>query len=246
MDAILGANAISYARGMGKPPKAGRLGAGRRGARPAPNRIKELARAAELSFDQVAAAAGVHRVTISRLATGAQELTHDWMKSLAPILNTTPAGIIEEPPAATRRVPVTGELAAGAWRENVELPAGHFPDVLITDDPALRRLQLYAARVRGDSMNLRYADGSIVVMSRLVARAEIQPGHRYHVRRTRPDGLVEHTIKALAIDERRRYWLKPESTDPEHQEWIPLDARGAAGGAVEILGRVRIAVQREG
>jgi transcriptional regulator with XRE-family HTH domain len=210
-----------------------------------PNRIAELARAKGFTYATLGDAVRAHEVTIANLATGEQQLTHDWMKRLAEALSVQPEEIISRPAAeGMRRVRVRAWLEAGGWGESHEWPDADQFDVVIQDDPSLRNASLYAAEIRGQSMNLRYPQGSVVVFSRVVGRPnEIAAGKRYHVRRTRPDGLTEETLKTLVRNEDGRYWLKPESSAPEHQAWIALD--GDKEATVELLGRVRFVVHRE-
>jgi phage repressor protein C with HTH and peptisase S24 domain len=209
-----------------------------------PNRIHELSKLREMTYADVADRVGgkAHGVTIAKLATGKMQLTHDWMKRLAKALDVEVPEIISKPiGAGLRRVRVRGRLKAGVFSEGYEWPDDDQYDVMIRDVPALRRAELYAAEIEGDSMNLRYPHGSVVVMS--AGGSDLTPGRRYHVKITRPDGTSEETIKTLERGEDGRYWLKPESSNPEFQAWIPLD--GFQGATVELVGRVRFAVQRE-
>lgn len=211
-------------------------------ARSYPNRIHELTKLRGLTYADVADALGAHTITIAKLATDKIELTHDWMKRLAKVFDVSPAEIIERPAAAgLRRVRVRGTLQAGAFSESFEWPHDDQYDVMVRDDPALRRAELYAGEIEGASMNLRYPPGSVVIMS--AGGSDLVPGRRYHVRITRADGTAEDTIKTLERSADGRYWLKPESSDPEYQAWIPLD--GQPDTTVELIGRVRFAYQRE-
>jgi hypothetical protein len=210
-----------------------------------PNRIAELTKARGLTYAALGDLVDAHEVTIANLATGSQGLTHEWMIRLAGPLGVQPEEIISKPIAdGMRRVRVRAFLEAGDWGETHEWSDDDQYDVIIVDDPALRGASLYAAEIRGQSMNLRYPERSIAVFSRIVGRPnEIISGRRYHIRRTRPDGMIEETIKTLIRDDAGRYWLKPESSSPEHQAWIPLD--GDKDATVEIVGRARFVVHRE-
>lgn len=247
-----------YAQFMRKPkqPPATRRGGDtlrRRQRAPArkprvyPNRIKGVIDEKGMTYALVADALDppAHEITIAKLATGKQRLTQDWMNRLALVLGVAPQDFIAKPSEPhLRHVHVRGALKAGDWSENHEWAADDQFDVMIPDHIDLRALQLYGAVISGESMNLRYQAGSVVVLSRIAQRpGEIVIGKRYHVRRTRADGLVEETIKTLVKDELGRFWLKPESTHPEHQEWISLD--GKAGETVDLIGRVRFVVGRE-
>lgn len=211
-----------------------------------PNRIHELTRAHGLTYARVADATNSHEVTIANLANGKATLTFPWMQRLAKVFDVTPAEIVQKPlTEGLRRVRVTGAVEAGAWHESSLWPEDRQYDVLVPDDLTLRDRDLYAAEVRGESMNARYQNGSVVVFSKITGSAygEIVDGRRYHIRLTRPDGTVEDTVKTLVRDAKGAYWLKPESDDPRFQEWLPLD--GPPGCTVELLGRARFAVQRE-
>lgn len=212
-----------------------------------PNRIHDLTKTAGLTYARVAEALGngTHEVTISNLANGKQELTQSWMERLAKVFAVEPADILRASmPSGLLRVRVTGLLRAGHWHESFELPESDQFDVMIQADRPLREADLYAGVIDGQSMNRIYPDKTVVVLSGKLQRpGEIAVGKRYHVRQTRPDGSTEDTIKTLARSEDGRYWLKPESTEPEHQQWIPLD--GGADATVELMGRVRFVVYRE-
>ncbi|ARS27632.1 hypothetical protein KC8_10040 [Sphingomonas sp. KC8] len=60
----------------------------------APNRIRELRLAANLSQQKVGDAIGVSKVTISELELGKMSLTVDYMRRIAPVLGVTPAELL--------------------------------------------------------------------------------------------------------------------------------------------------------
>lgn len=208
-----------------------------------PNRIRELAREVKKSYEQVAAGVGVHRQTIANLARGKTTMTRDWMVKLGTYFGVPPEEIVDKPPvdkARLRHVKVKGQIQAGIWVEAFEWPEDAQFNVIILDEPAIKHLDLYAGRIEGNSMNKVYPHGSIVIMSPV---GDIVPGRRYHVRRTRADGLTEETIKTLVVGEGGKLWLKPESDDPQFQEWIPLE--GKPGDVIKLVGRVRRAIINE-
>jgi hypothetical protein len=211
-----------------------------------PNRIHILVKEANTDYAEVGEKVGSHETTIARLASGKAKLTVAWMERLAPVLGVPPADI-KWPPATRgmRPVRVRGAIEAGSWAENHEWEPSRQYDVMIPDEPAMRRINLYAGQVQGESMNLRYPPGTVVIFSnvRQGGPDQIKAGRRYHVRRTRADGLTEDTVKLLFKDDLGRLWLKPESSHPEHQAFLPLE--GTDGETIEIIGRVRFAVQKE-
>lgn len=249
MSAMGSVSVSGYSGGMPKarssrPPR--KKAARSRAPRPRPNRIRELNKARGLTNEIVGEKVGAHPVTISRLATGKIDLTQEWMERLAPVYDVTPGEIAWKPAqAGLRRVRVKGSLQAGEWAETNEWEEDRQRDVMIPDDPELRPVSLYAGEVAGDSMNRIYPAGTVVVLSPVGGTGpdQVREGARYHVRHTRRDGQVEDTIKTLVRGEGGHWWLKPESTHPEHQSWIPLD--GVEGETIELIGRVRYAVKRE-
>jgi hypothetical protein len=167
------------------------------------------------------------------------------MQRLAAVFSVTPAEIIARPAAeGMRRVRVMSAIRAGEWSDRQsEWPDEKRYDVMIPDDPALRGLQLYAAEIVGPAMNLRYSDGTILVFSRVNGGAELKEGRHFHVRLTRAsDGKIAECVRTL-VQQDGQWWLKPESSHPDFQEWIPLT--GAQALTLELVGRVRYAVQRE-
>ena len=209
------------------------------------NRIRELTKTSKLTYAIVGEKLGAHETTIADLARGETNLTQDWMEKLATVFNVPPQQIIWPPEEPNlRKVSVKSYLQAGHWREAEEWDLEDHYSVMVPDDKNLRSVVLYAAEIRGPSMNKRYPDKSVVVMATMSSTYEgVKEGKRYHVRQTRADGKAEETVKTLARDDMGKLWLKPESTHPEFQQWIPLE--GSDGSTIEILGRVRYAVLPE-
>jgi len=144
----------------------------------------------------------------------------------------------------TRMVRVAGLVQAGAWAESVQFDDDEVYEVAIPNDRAFKHFRLEGREVRGPSMNKRYPERTVVVITDLVETGEdIQVGKRYVVERERADGLREATVKLLWRDANGRRWLVPESDDPTYQEAIPFD--GSEGDTIRIVGRVRYAVSRE-
>lgn len=233
-----------------------------RAPRPRPNRIFELMKARKWTYPEVAERVRAlaqargdeertkcHTVTINRLATGAANLTHEWMNILGEVFAVPPAELISPPIGENlRRITVICALEAGNWRKHWQLPEQEQSDIMIPNDAALNELALYAGEIRGDDVNRRYPRGAIVVIStfqpgEINRPGELKDGRRYHVRIARSDGLIEDSIKCLGIGPEGQFWLKPESDHPQFQEWIPLIGR--PGLHVEIVGRVRGVFLRE-
>jgi transcriptional regulator with XRE-family HTH domain len=253
MYAIKAVSSSRYARKMQPPRTGGSEGKPRKRrqhiARPRvpkiyPNRIAELTKARGLTYAAVGDAVNAHEITIAKLANGNQELTLGWMQRLAKVFSVTPSEIITKAPGeGMRSVRVTGFLPA-TDPEDATWPEGRRYDVMIPDDPALRGDQLYACEIRGESMDRKYPAGTVVILSRMDAdkTSHLKEGRHYHVRRQRNGGAAEDSLKTL-IKVDGSFWLKPESSSPQHQEWIALFPTN--GELVELIGRVRYSVQRE-
>jgi plasmid maintenance system antidote protein VapI len=112
-------------------------------------------------------------------------------------------------------------VRAGHFSENHELSESQWTKLVM---PNLPYRELHGIRVVGRSMDKIYPDGSIVFMVPvwMLEDRPIQIGDHLVVER-RQHGEAERTIKTLRQDSDGRFWLWPESTDPEHQEPIRID-----------------------
>jgi SOS-response transcriptional repressor LexA len=186
---------------------------------------------------RLAKAANVAPSTISRALNPEYEFTPS-TKTLAKIaaaVNRVAPEIASEgldrARAIGRRIPVMGEVRAGAWFEIDQEPQP--VDWVYFDDPEFERAKVWALRVVGSSMNRHYPDGTTVIVAD-AQETGIQEGDHVVVRRIRGSS-AETTLKEVVIDpEGVALW--PRSTDPAHQEPIRIPARreGAQDG-VEII-----------
>jgi len=131
-----------------------------------------------------------------------------------------------------------GEVAAGVWREAFEWPQHEWLPVLISvPDERYPDVQRRALRVRGDSMDQIYPDGSFVVFVRLsdIGRKP-QTGDRVVVLRHR-HGTTEATVKEYSRDSAKRRWLLPRSTNPAHSAF-QIDAPRDNDEIVDVMGLV--------
>jgi hypothetical protein len=228
--------------------------------RPRPNRIYELTQKQNMTYADVAERVRqiakqrkdkqrqkVHEITINRLATGTIALTQKWMELLAEVYCVSATELIAAPLGQNIiRVPVTFALEANVWSHDHQWQKMGCYEIMIPEDSALDGVSLYAGELRGPAANAKYPEKSVVILSKLTYHpGEIGVGRRYHVRVTRGDGMTEETIKLLIKDEQGKYWLRPESNHPEHQAWVPLDARDGDGAKIELIGRVRGVYIRE-
>lgn len=129
-----------------------------------------------------------------------------------------------------------GEVAAGVWRESFEWPADERVPVLMLPDERYVGIDRFALKVRGDSMNKLYPDGSFVVYVRFqdIGRGP-RSGERVVALRHR-HGLTEATVKEYHKDNQAQRWLIPWSTNPAHQSLLMDQADD--GEMLDVIGLV--------
>lgn len=205
--------------------------------------LKALRVSRGLSQADVAAYLNISPENYNRLENGRVEFTLSRMKQLAELFNCAVTDLISAS-AGTRQVEVICNIQAGYWSDATEWDDERRYDVVIPDDPEFRGKELIGGEIKGSSMNKRYPDGSVVIITNFYKNPEeLMPGKRYVVERERADGMRETTVKTLAKDDYDKFWLMPESTDPHHQ--TPLEINGDDGETIRILGKVVYAVRRE-
>lgn len=200
-----------------------------------PNRLREVREAADLTQEGLAERLGKDHSTIWRWESG-RGFDLQQAATVAPILGCAPIDFFVTPPKG-RMVTVSGKLQAGVWRQSSDIPEDSQTSVVVPDLPALARSQLYAAEVVGESMNLVYPPGTIVVLERIFPDSQsLIPNKRYHVEIQRADGAVESTLKKLERDQSGRWWMAPESSLPEFKSSMQIVNR--SGENLAIAGRV--------
>ena len=131
-----------------------------------------------------------------------------------------------------------GEVAAGIWRDTFEWQRDEWQPVLISiDDTRYPDISRRALRVRGDSMDMLYPEGSYVIYVRFseIGRGP-QPGERVVVLRHR-HGQTESTVKEYTKDAAKRRWLLPRSSNPAYTAFR-IDAPSEPDEHIEVLGLI--------
>jgi len=115
------------------------------------------------------------------------------------------------------RVPVVGVVQAGLWQAHF-MPDEYVPEdyVMAPVDPRYPEIQRVAFKVMGDSMDLLYPQGTIVLAVRFydLARPPKTGEKVIVVRQT--DGVEEATVKEIELLADGRVALWPRSSNPEH------------------------------
>lgn len=134
----------------------------------------------------------------------------------------------------SHNVKVVGFVEAGAWREMRSVET--VEEVLPYYDQEFKGIELFGLRVRGNSCNLVYPEGTTVIVAR---RKDVMLRNGDFVVIKRTDGnLAETTVKQLEVKQGK--WLFwPRSSEPEHQEPFARPPRNEfAQDGWEILGIV--------
>lgn len=179
------------------------------------------------SQSALARAMGVDPAIINRMVRGLRQIKAVELPLIDAYLRATGEAPFAPEPVDT--VPVVGAVEAGAWREPGLWDGGE--DVPIMASAA--NGDLFALRVVGSSMNLRYPEGTYVI-ARKWEGGDWPVGKNVIVQRTDGGGKVETTLKELVMGE-DGLELWPRSSDPRFQEPVMYKADDAT---VEIIGRV--------
>ena len=144
----------------------------------------------------------------------------------------TEASLEVEP--VSQWVPVVGEVRAGSWTVIPAEPEieDHIPVRL----PDYQRASLFAVRVSGRSMDLKYPDGSVVI-ALPPSEAGVRVGDDVIVRR-HMNGMAETTLKEVTQVGDGLYELRPRSSDPTIEAFPLPRANEAQQDGVEIIGVV--------
>jgi hypothetical protein len=199
---------------------------------PLARRIAERLKVVGLSERQASMKAFGNIGAIRNVRTGASKHPGiDFCETLAPLLGVTPqwlafgAGEEAAEPAPAPTIPIVGEVAAGTWRSvDTAVDEPDFGDTRLPADPEWPVEAQVAFRVRGTSINRVAPDGfflGCVDIHRVQYRP--QRGDLLVIERQSGDGSqIERTVKRLRVDARGERSLIPDSTDPDHQDAIPL------------------------
>ena len=188
------------------------------------NRLRATRAIRHLTQRQLADRAGTTLQQISRLERGDRRLTLDWVRRLARALECSEMELIGAGITAIAPIMVQGATEADAWHAMVEWPRDRWYPVPVPEDRRFAGVERFGLLVRGNAMNRRYPEGSILTCVQLdILDAPPGPGQRVICHRRRPaDQLIEVTARELRRDDDRD-WLWFDSTAPEHQQPIPAD-----------------------
>jgi len=173
----------------------------------------------------------------------------DSLARLAKALQTTPEWLIKGESAPqngaahqlhfvnVRPILVRGSVQAGRWREATDEVFGADIDeietVQIAPPPGYGKVELYGLRIVGNSMDLVYPEGTIVIVCP-ITETEVRDGDKVIVVR-RKSGFAETTVKQANFTD-NGWVLQARSSDPAFVEPIILTDEG--DDTPEIIGVV--------
>jgi SOS-response transcriptional repressor LexA len=118
------------------------------------------------------------------------------------------------------QVKVIGAVQAGKTREAMEWPEDEWYPSGISPLRRYAGVPQFALEVRGDSMNEKFPEGTILVCINLIEfGSDPRTGHFVIVQRRERDGSIEATVKELNQQPDGTWWLLPRSTNPEFVGW---------------------------
>lgn len=162
-----------------------------------------------------------------------KQATLNKIAAAAGLTPPTVADTSQELTPVSQWVPVLGEVRAGVWTEIPDEPL--VEDRIAVHLPEYQRANLFALRVAGRSMDLKYVEGETVICAP-AAEAGVRVGDDVVVRRCR-GGLAETTLKEVVLEDDGSYSLCPRSSDPSFKP-IPLLRGVDCQDGPEIIGVV--------
>jgi SOS-response transcriptional repressor LexA len=138
-------------------------------------------------------------------------------------------------------LPVVGRIAAGQFMDiSLRDQDEEYPHINVVTDDRFSHARQYALEVTGDSMDLKYADGSFVTCVDYTSSGlALKDGMTVHVERYMGEGqFVETTLKEIG-HEHGIIALLPRSSNPAHKpilmvgnaEEISVEIRGIVTGS---------------
>ena len=183
---------------------------------------------------------GVQEPTISQVLEGSRQVKVAEVPKLAKFLNLATHDVIQalvdsanDIQAPQLGVSVRGAVQAGVWADAYEWEEDDRYIVPAPRTSPFPGVELFGLEVKGDSMDLEYPEGSVVVCAPLV-QTEHEPVNGAHVvvERWNAQGEVEATVKELAVDPDGNKWLTARSSNPAFSG--PIQLNGADTDTVKI------------
>lgn len=205
-------------------------------------RLREFRDRLGVSQEEIAARTGFSVSQISRWEAGNSNIPSERLPILAEAYECRIADIFEEDDSPYEALGPTlyvkGVAQAGQWAEVWQDPPSEWKTFPGRSDVTVPLRDRFGIRVKGDSMNDVYPDGTIVECVAFLGGAEIENGRRVVVQRRRNGTELEVTIKEYYRDKDGIEWLLPRSSNPAFQAPIRADQQEPEIDEVQIIGIV--------
>lgn len=208
------------------------------------NRIREMREARGWTIEQLAKKMKTSGQQVQRKETGERGVTLEWLQRFAKALGCEPWELMggdSLKPVNTLQMRVIGFVQAGNWQEATLWPEDKQYQITI-DGTSLPQKGVFALENRGDSMNLFYAEGTILICQNPYELSDpIKNGDHVIVQRYCKNSLVEATVKELKVIDGKAM-LMPRSTNNEYLPtvipWPYLGGPTPDAERIEIVGVV--------
>ena len=117
-----------------------------------------------------------------------------------------------------RRVKVVGDVMAGNFRTALEYDEEDQSEIWVPNIPP----RAYALISKGESMNLRYPEGTYLICLPVQEFETIKDKAGVIVHRSNAEGMWEATVKEYRVVDGKKY-LWPRSDHPDHQSPIHFE-----------------------
>lgn len=205
-------------------------------------RLRDFRERMGLSQEAIAERANVSVSQISRWEAGRSNIPSEKLPILAEAYECRIADIFEEDDSPFEALGPTlyvkGVAQAGAWAEVWQDPPSEWKTFPGRADVTVPLRDRFGIRVKGDSMNDVYPDGTIVECVAFLGGIEIENGRRVVVQRRRNGTEFEVTIKEYYRDADGIEWLVPRSSNPAFQAPIRADQQEPGIDEVQVIGIV--------
>lgn len=185
---------------------------------------------------------GIPQGTYANHESGGRGLREKPARRYARLLDVSAAWLLTgdgepHPMGGTDQVEVVGHVEAGKYKPQLEWGIGERYTVQPPQAARFAHLPRYGLEVRGESMNLAFQPGTVIICVPIDDfTEEMRSGQRVVVKRVGRDTEdFEYTVKELVQERDGTFWLWPRSTHPEHQQPLRLDETAQEADGVEIV-----------
>lgn len=209
------------------------------------SRLRWLRQLKKIGLRELARRLDIDPNTLSRLETGKQRMSIEWLTKLSGALDVSVSALLEDS-NCEGQVVVVGQACCNDWREKCWYPKDKQYSVHIPPDERSVYPERFAIEGHCPAMNLRYPEGSLIICAPLDTIDDgMVIGKRYLIeswRKKKGKKEYELTIKKLTADDDGSLWFVTESSHPAYQMSLPFDSNGdvAIKPVAVVIGSMQI------